>query len=151
MIEDMQGMEPDELRELAAKLNVTVHHRAGKPTLIAAIAEKMAEDQKSKQPTVERVVEEIPELSYGDVLENKSIKAIMDAKPEFQVRYDDEDNCITFRYKGAEECINLGSKMKHIVQKAQNVARGSLRLRAYGESEGFDSSVGKGYAKNVLM
>lgn len=154
IMEDLNGMEVDQLREQAALLGAAVHHKAGKPTIIAAIAEHIMKQEDAKKPKQNLMEPPKEEYNSPDDI-RKMLAPIIEKKPEFTASFDKDEESgnefWTFRYKGAEDCGTCHQRMKHIKTRAESVARGKRSLRAFGGDAGFDSGVGKGYAQNVLM
>ena len=93
-------------------------------------------------------------------------EAIADIKarcPGFESIYEDESRCVTFRYKGAEDCVNLSVPLKpspekplgvgNIYARAKLVSKGRIALMGHDVRE-FGNLPGAGgknaYTNNVL-
>ncbi len=148
--QELQGMEVEQLREVAALHEIKVHHKAGKPSIIAAILEHVAPNPnqqgiKSSEPEKPKGFHNTPDEV------NAKIKDSL-AREGFEAKYDLDENTWTFTFRKHSECGNLDIPMKEIVKASERVVRAAnMKARAFAQDAGFDGNVGKRYANNVLM
>ncbi len=152
--DNLKTMDVNQLREVAGKQGLQVHPRAGKDNIIKKIMEATLTPQQKPQTVDTPHPAEKPKKPVDNNTKEQVEAAIADIKarvPQFEAIYNDEENTVHFRCKGAEECLNLAIPIRVIKMKAQNVARGKLSL--IGLTEHFDKSIAGGnsaYTNTVL-
>lgn len=149
--ENLKTMTPDQLRELAGKQGLRVHHKAKAETIIKQLMEAALTPQ--ALPKMEHIAEAAQEPVDHNTPEQveAAIAKIIERQPALERNYNAQENTWHFRCKGAEECGNLDIPLRVIVMKAGNISRGSLRLLALNEH--FDRTTAGGnntYTNNVL-
>jgi len=150
MLSELNEKDIQELRVIAAKLDIQVHHKAGKDKIIGEIAEKLAAQNKPKQR-----LDKVVEVKTFHNTEEEVREAIAEhfTKDGFDARFL-ADNTVIFSFKGVTESCNLDIPLKHIVTAATRVITTSrMKLRAFedGEFEKLQYTGKAAYAKNVLM
>lgn len=149
----LKDLPREQLVKLALEHNINPHHKAKPETIIKAILEKVMEP---KQQNMQHVAEKLVKPTFHNTEEDveAAIAKIKERLPMFQSIYateEDGSRNVTFRCKGAEECVNLAVPMRVILQKASNVSVGKRSLHAApGE---WDNGVGKGknaYTETVI-
>lgn len=150
--ENLKKLSRDELVVLAMKQGLPKPHHKTKPeSIIKVIMDSVEHPAIPKREELKLAPKPDPVFATKEEVE----AAIADIKarvPEFQSIYDDESRCVTFRCKGAEDCISLSVPIKAnpkfpmglcIYNKAKMVSRGRLAPRAHSY-EHFDRGVAGG-------
>lgn len=148
-IAELNNHSVEQLRELAGKLGLHVHHRAGKETVLKSILDSMQPQQPIKHEAetpkpAETLVANTPEQVEA------AIAKIKENRPEFTSTYPDDGTWV-FKYKGAEESGNLAIPLRVIVQKAQNVSKGAIRLMAKNQYFGEMPTAGNSAYTNIVL
>lgn len=117
-----------QLVALADKLGVEYDGRWGADRIAAAIHDAsqpkaITPDIKPTRPLYHNTADQVREV----------IKPITDAKPDFQVIFD--ETTWTFRYKGAEDSGNLNIPLRLIKVKAEMVAKGRRSLMGFKDGK----------------
>ncbi len=138
--EHLKAMEPLELKQLAGKMGLSVHHKAGKERIIKQIMEKSLLSQiNPAQPDEVFKGEDMrpkavknnakPEYDYTEADVREACKVFLE-KDGFQAQFPGDGTWI-FTYKGAQDSGTLKQPMSRIKMKASNVAKGRLALMAH--------------------
>lgn len=156
-INNLKDLTPDQLRETAGKLGLQVHWKAKPETIIKQIADK------AFAPTMPKAAEDaefvgmpLPNkpavYTTQDELE-KSLAKVKEAVPAFETIYSEPDDTgenrvVTYRCKGAEECLNLSTPLRILLNKANHIKRGRVAPIGH-ESSQFDSQWNPVSGKNA--
>lgn len=149
--DNLKAMSKEQLRELAGKQGLKIHHSAKPETIIKHIMEAALTPQ--PKPAMQHQAEK-PQRPVDHNTQAEVEEALADIKrriPEFKTIYNEEENTVHFRCKGAEECVNLAIPLRVIKMKAQNISRGKLAL--IGLNDHFDRTTAGGnsaYTNTVL-
>ncbi len=140
--ETLKGQELPQLKELAGKMGLNVHHRAGKERVIKQIMESALlpqvnpKDQfKGEDMRPKALKHKEPEYNYTEADVREACKDFI-AKDGMEAIFPGDDTVI-FRCKGAEDSLNLKQPMRNIIRRGQIVSRGRLQLM--GLNKHFDS------------
>lgn len=153
--EHLKTMEVTQLKEIAGKQGLAVHHRAGKDKIIKQIMEAALlpqvnnkEQFKTEDMRPKALKPKEPEYNYTqeDVLE--ACKEYV-AKPGFEAVFPGDDTVI-FRCKGAEDSLNMKQPMKRIVSRASIVSRGRMALMGLQEFDSINAGGKNAYTNTVL-
>lgn len=126
--EELATKSLEELRDIAAKLNVKVHHLAKEDTIINQIMQQpVAFVSDAMQHPAQKPVAPVHNNTPEAVL--TAIKHFVE-KEGFEAKFP-SDGTWVFRYKGAEDSGNLSIPMRVIVQKAEMVSRGKRSLLGF--------------------
>lgn len=154
--DNLKTMKREQLVELAGKQGLNVHHKAKPETIIKQIMDHVLVSQKPQvaaDPMVDpRLAAKRPEHNNTPEQVDAILAPIKARVPEFEVKYDLEENTWHFRCKGAEECGNLSIPLRIIKMKADTVSRGRLVLM--GLTPHFDtmnSALGKNAYTNTVL
>lgn len=149
--EHLKTMDASQLREIAGKQGLHVHHKAKNETVIKQIMES-ALLPKSPTPEMQHMAAQPAKPVYNHTEEDiEALIAPIKARiPQFEAIYPNDGTWI-FRCKGAEESGNMSIPPRVIKMKAENVSRGRLILM--GLNEHFDKTTASGnnaYTNSVL-
>ncbi len=162
MIDNLQKMSRDELVVLAMKQGLPKpHHKAKPESIIKIIMDSIAHPAKELNDNKSVQAPKAAPLFASKEEVEEAIADIKARVPEFQSIYDDEAHCVTFRCRGAEDCISLSVPVRPrpqypmgmcIYNKAKMVSRGKLALRGHSERD-FDhmNAGGKNAYTNVVL
>lgn len=148
-ISELNNHSPEQLRELAGKMGLHVHHKAGKDTIIKQIVD-------STQPKPKQSMEHpaqapvAPKISTSPEEVDEAIAKIKEAKPAFQAIYPGDGTWI-FKFNGAEDSGSLCQPLRTIVAKAHNVARGRIALRSLNNHFGDVPTPGNSVYTNIVL
>lgn len=149
--DNLKTLSPDQLRELAGKQGLKVHHKAKPETIIKQIIESAL---KPATPAEMQHVAEKPQQPVHHNTPDDVEAAIADIKakiPQFESRYDLDENTWYFKCKGAEECGNLAIPMRIIKLKAASVSRGRIALMGLdGHFDRGNAGGNSAYTNSVL-
>lgn len=123
--EELQAKPEAELREIADKLKIKLHHKAGPDSIIEKIvAQPIAYQRDAMKHVAEKVAAPVFDNTEEEILE-----AIRPFRKEgFDIKFPGDGTWI-FSYKGREESGNMHIPLRVIRGKAENVSRGALRLK----------------------
>lgn len=124
----------EELRVLAAQHNIKTHPRQKVETIAKALIEHLTAKPVKAQPKVEAPKALLVVHTEEQVRE---LLAALLAKDSFTADFPG-DNTVTFKCRGAEECIHLSSTANRIKSRATIVARGALRMFTKKNTDGAD-------------
>lgn len=147
IIDKLQKMSREELVDLAITQGLPKPHHKSKPeSIIKMIMDAVTHPAKPAKEAQAEVVKQ--PLVYSTPEEVEAAIADIKAKvPGLQSIYDNDAKCVTFRYNGAEDCVNLSVRLKarpeypmgtSIYNKAKSVARGRFALRGH-DLQNFDN------------
>lgn len=145
----LKDLSQPELRKLAVEQGLSPHWKAKSETIIQMIMNSVTAQpvQTIEKPRVEKEV-----FNNTPQQVEAAIAHIKAKKPEFMSEYNQEDNTVHFRYKGAEECLNLAQPIKIILARAMITSRGRIALLSLNEH--FEKVVSNNpnntYTSNVL-
>lgn len=123
--EELGGKSVEELREIADKLKIKVHHKAGAESIIGQIVSQPIAYQRDAM----KHVAEKQEPPTFDNTEEQILDAIKSFTDKgLEVKFPG-DGTWYFNFKGREECGNMQIPLRVIKSKAENVSRGALRLK----------------------
>lgn len=143
--EQLKTKPREELVELAGKMGLQVHHKAGVDKIAKDIVEKAFEPVLNKDPMQHPAAAPVKETIHNTPEQvNEAIKDYL-AKDGYTAEYPG-DNTWVFKYKGAEESGNLSIPLRVIKMKAGNVAKGRRALMSHGR----DGTYGNSYVDNIL-
>lgn len=151
-IENLKTLSPEQLRETAGKLGLTVHWKAKPDTIIKQIADKAFAPTKP----VEKQEAKIHVSIYTTPAELEAKLAKLKAEvPQFETIYsepgdDGIDTVVTFRCKGTEECHNLSVPARWLLIRANLVKRGRIAPLGLAEFERGNATGKSGYTNTVL-
>jgi hypothetical protein len=149
--DNLKKMSPEQLREIAGKQGLKVHHKAKPETVIKQIMEAALTPQQA--PVMHHVAEEsIAPVDHNTPEEVEAAIAHIKARqPAFESKYDLRENTWHFACNGALECGNLDIPLRVIVTKANTISRGRLAPR--GLTHEFDSinAGGKNAYTNTVL
>ncbi len=148
--ENLKKLSRDELRDLAFKQGLQVHHKAKAETIIKQIIEFSTTPVKQDmQHVAEKPVAPVYDNTPEDIEE--AIAHIKAQHPAFVSKYDIKDNTWEFSCKGAVESGNMAIPLRVIVRRAEIIRRGRLQL--IGLNDHFDKTTAGGnnaYTNSVL-
>lgn len=132
-VDALKKQSAEELRALAVKYGVKVHHKAGQEKLVQAIVEHMTMPQVVAKPVMDLTHPALKvEAARNPVLTQEDVLLLTERftarRPEFSVTFPD-DNSWHFKYKGAEDSGSMDTLSRVIVMKAETVARGRVAPR----------------------
>lgn len=123
--EELAGKPVEELREIADKLKIKLHHKAGPDNIIEKI---VAQPIAYQRDAMKHVADQVAPPTF-DNTEEQILDAIKPyLKEGFDVKFPGDGTWI-FKYKGREESGNMHIPLRVIKGKAENVSRGALRLK----------------------
>lgn len=125
LIDKLEAMGRDELMEIAGTQGVRVHWKAKPETIIKAIVEKVSTPVKSDMQHVAEKPQAPVDHNTPEQIE-AMLAPIKVRAPQFEAKYDLEENTWHFSCRGAEECGNMDIPMRVIQMKANTVSRGRL-------------------------
>lgn len=123
--EELTGKSVDELREIAAKLKIKVHHKAGAESIIGQIVAQPVAYQRDAMEHVATT----PLAPTFDNSEEEVLSAVQSYIDKGLVVKFPGDSTWHFSFKGREECGNMQIPLRIIKNKAENVSRGALRVK----------------------
>lgn len=148
-INNLKNLPREDLVKLAAQYGVPVHHKAKPEKIIRDIGEAISTQAK---PKVAEAKPEAPKKVVVIQTEDDvraSINHVL-AKEGYLIKFNGDDT-VTFRYKGAEECIHLSSSPLKIKRVAEDVAKGARRIMALTqEFDATNPNAVSQYTKTVL-
>lgn len=124
--ESLAAMDADNLRILASKLGVAVHHKAGAEKIRGIIA---ASQQITNPDAGEAVIPVVKPAKPNATVEEIRAEAQKYAGKGFEIRFIDDDNTWHVRCKGAEDTGTVHQPINAIAGKFATVARGALLPR----------------------
>lgn len=150
--ENMKKMSREELVKFADTQGVQVHWKAKPETIIKQVMDKVSTPPK---PVVK---EEAKSTAPKEAVFNTrdqveaALAHIKEKQPAFETIYSDEDKVVTFRCKGAENCMNMSVPLQWMVKQAQLVSRGRLVPMGLNEHfESLNSASGKNAYTNTVL
>lgn len=150
LIDNLKKMSLDELKAFAASQGIHHHHAAGIEKIMQAIVDQLGQPQVNDIVDPRKLAPKEPVWNTKEQVE-AAIAPIRDKNPAFEAIYDDVDRTVTFRCKGAEDCLNMSVPLHWLRQKAQVVSRGRMALM--GLNQHFDqlnASGANAYTNTVL-
>lgn len=133
--EELQTKSLEELKDIAQKLKVKVHHKAKEESIINQIlqqpvayqtdAMQHVSQQQAPEPLVIHTEEQVRN-AIKKQLQNEDFQAIF--KP---------DNTWTFKYNGREDSGHMSTSLRVIQIKAESVARGRLAPKGFKDGKDF--------------
>ena len=140
-IDALSKLPREELIDIARKQGLNPHHATKDSTIVKMIVESIG----NNNATVHNAAEYIdPRLQSKEAVYNTidavegAIASIKVRSKDFIVVYDEEDKCVTFKCRGAEECHNMSVPLHWLSRRAALVARGRLALTSVNHL-GFDN------------
>jgi len=155
--ETLKTQELPQLKELAGKMGLSVHHKAGKERVIKQIMEASLLPQvnpkdkfkdEDMRPKAMKPVAPVYNYTEDDV--RLACKESFE-RPGFEANFPGDDTVI-FRCKGAEDSCTLKQPMARIKSRAQLVSRGRMALIGHSPQD-FDSmnAGGKNAYTNTVL
>lgn len=132
----------EELREMAAKLNLQMHHKCGPAKLAEAITAKLMD---KPIDTMKHTAEQPAPVVHSNTQEDVSA-ALQPYVAKGMVLTFPGDGTMIMKCKGAEESVNLSIPLRVIKMKAGSVVQGARKPRSLGK----DLMNGT-YADEILM
>lgn len=134
-----------QLKNVAGHLKIKFHPEAIEPDLIRLINQQPVASINAALVKSNEPAERPLESNSREQVEQVIAKFM--EKEGYQVKFDEEENTVTFAYKGISECCNMGIPLRIIKQKAENVSFGRRVMRGLPGGDG----VGRGYSDAILM
>lgn len=148
--EHLKTMKPDELRVIAGKQGLKIHHKAKPETIIKQIMESVLTPQAPAMQHIAEAPQAAVDHNTPEEIE-AAIAKIKERQPAFISAYSIEENTWHFSCKGTEECGNMAIPLRVIVMKAGTISRGRLAPRGLThEFERLNSSPKNAYTDTVL-
>lgn len=150
--DNLAKMSRDELVVLALKQGLPKpHHKTNAESIIKLIMDSVT------HPARPIAQEDAPKPKREAVFATKEqietlISPLKQKNPNLETIYDDEANCVTFRYNGAEDCMSMSVMPRWMFEKAKMVSRGRLALKGHVATD-FDrgNANGKNAYTNVVL
>lgn len=138
------GRPRKEVVDIAENLNIHVSEHESEDSVLY----KINQQPKALVDNAMKHVAELPaQAPRHDNTKEDVLKAVekFTAIEGFQAIFNEEDNTVHFKCKGAEECVNLSIPLRIIKMKAETVSRGRRGLRAIRDN------TYTGYADSIIM
>jgi len=133
--EELQTKSLEELKDIAQKLKIKVHHKAGTESVINQILAQPVAFQSDAMQHVSQ--QQGPEpLKIHTEEEVRNVISRFTHKEGFEAIFR-PDNTWTFRYKGREDSGHMSTPLRVIQIKAEGVSRGRLEPKGFKDGNDF--------------
>lgn len=129
-LEAMKALPLAELRTLALKQGVMVHHKAGAEKILAAIVDKVTAEQRAKvqKPENSKALEPKEKMPLLSEEEIRVGLARFTEKEAFKIEFHGDDT-FTLSCNGAEDSMHMTTPGLVIKRRAEIIAKGARRPR----------------------
>lgn len=141
-VDELKDLNKQQLLAVAKSVGVIIDGRTSEENIRATLI--TLEEPKKEQNLTEKITSPKAVVMQTPDAVNEAIKHCL-AKAGFEAKYPDDATTWNFKYKGAEDSGSMSMPLKHIVMKANQVARGAINPSSFG-FDGADRS----YAGRIL-